>query len=565
MDADVTISKSEDELYINVDDVAQPEATNQSRVHASKSKSWNALPQEVRGITLAELWRFYNSHKEWLETLVWRCDACHRSCQQDSGPCPHCNNDAGEMQTRNLYEVCDALIKPICEAEQVSYVQHLQGLTPQRIVPVETFVSHWWGGEFSKFMRTLDCYARERAASDYRRCKCSGRWVSVIGLALWPGIIVLSSVLLGLDLSQSFRSSHPLRSPFMWTCACMSLALSALTGLCAHLLTRRRKRHPGTWGFWICAFANNQFAVDHATGIGSDALESAFAVALQADSCKEVMAVFDRHGQIYTRIWCAFELFLASKLDVSVALGNEHGLISEGDASEAVVLQVQSVISSIRIDHAQASKEEDRLAILRAMERGGTTTETLDDFLRTTARYGLLAVALRRRTPLIFCLTLPLCSACLTGALSKIGDVIMSKRSTIGPLSFGNPLLEAVLYLLTSGLCLFLLQWCLLGCRGNWSPFHKRVQRRVGTIITMCTAPSLLYQLGEYIETYVLKHATISVTSGGWASIIFASSATAQLALVVVGTLSGLFYYCARDYTCLQRARRKIETTLLFA
>merc|ERR1712125_166750 len=101
---------------------------------------------------------------------------------------------------------------------------------------------------------------------------------------------------------------------------------------------------PMAWSFWICAFSNNQFAVDHAIGEGGDVTSSSFATALQSATCKEVVALVDARGVIYQRIWCAFELFFArvmmptySQKVLPVLLVNEHGIVSYGDGAISAV------------------------------------------------------------------------------------------------------------------------------------------------------------------------------------------------------------------------------------
>merc|ERR1712137_1246892 len=192
------------------------------------------------------------------------------------------------------------IIKPTCSMSHLSYVEHLRtysgGLPEARPATVDTFVSHWWGEEFPKFVATLKQYARSRSR---RLCK--------------------------------------------------------------------RKRDADDWAFWICAFANNQFAIDHALGVDGDVTSSAFAMALQ-DS-RDVVAVIDAEAQIYRRIWCVFELFYADRMlpdrKLEVFLANEDGIISTGAVSAEVVDKISRILSEVNICNAQASTEADKTRIWR--------------------------------------------------------------------------------------------------------------------------------------------------------------------------------------------------------
>ena len=49
-----------------------------------------------------------------------------------------------------MNEVNECMIQVICKDERVSYVEHLARRHGHRGQEVDTFVSHWWGEEFSK-------------------------------------------------------------------------------------------------------------------------------------------------------------------------------------------------------------------------------------------------------------------------------------------------------------------------------------------------------------------------------------------------------------------------------
>ncbi|CAE7247159.1 unnamed protein product, partial [Symbiodinium sp. CCMP2456] len=191
------------------------------------------------------------------EKRAWRI-CFNRFKPETHGRCSHCGAEGGpgRWEERNLYEVVEHMVKPICAQLRVSYVELLrrgpEGEEMEGVKP-DTFVSHWWGEEFPKFVRTLTCFAEARSR----------------------------------------------RLP--WT------------------VCTTPHRNPKTWAFWICAFANNQYAIEHALGdFSSDVtprtavMTSAFATAL--DAVSDVVAVLDDRAIIYTRIWCCFELFSVARL-----------------------------------------------------------------------------------------------------------------------------------------------------------------------------------------------------------------------------------------------------------
>lgn len=172
------------------------------------------------------------------------------------------------------------------------------------------------------------------------------------------------------------------------------------------------KQAPFTWSFWICAFCNNQYAVEHAVcsdvEAGTSSLEavmsSAFATALMSDTVQDVLAVLDRDAKIYSRIWCCFELFFAVKVlperrgkELEVFIGNELGVISSGCGPlqcfgcRGKLDDLAALISNVKTEEADASSQQDKDMILQAMREAGTTNKELDGVLRDLAQGGLTA------------------------------------------------------------------------------------------------------------------------------------------------------------------------------
>lgn len=359
------------------------------KLSRTMSASLALVPQQIRGITLAELLEFVASEEwevlppseayeqehrnKWLAGFRWRCNACKRSCHcavcplrdhhrpPNHGACGHygCDGTMGMHQMRNLYEVTAEVIKPVCQRENISYVEHLSG---RRLikggVAIRTFVSHWWGEEFIKLVKSLKRYARVQAAASFTRAA------------------------------------------------------------------------PSNWSFWICAFANNQFEIQHAMGVDGDVMASAFAMALKAPSCSGVACVIDEHGEIYRRIWCAFELFCVKIVIprdcgryLEIALVNETGVLSQGDTTSNVMKTVDHLMTNVHCADAEATVSADREMILECMQKEGVTFEDLDDVLRQLVQRGRQAVGGRRYGPIVIAFSFP-----YLGFLPKLFSVRVGTR-----------------------------------------------------------------------------------------------------------------------------------------
>jgi len=164
---------------------------------------------------------------------------------------------------------------------------------------------------------------------------------------------------------------------------------------------------------WICAFANNQHDLDSA--VTSDPLESSFVKAMK-EARFRVLSILDAAGTVFTRIWCAFELFLTmilrkqlmDELKSTESIGSwavythttEHdfkgqtreavGIIPGGVPGEVASetsdrekhFPLDLIIQSIRntnVQHAQASIEYDRIHILNSIIRNNDLDATPPD------------------------------------------------------------------------------------------------------------------------------------------------------------------------------------------
>ncbi|CAE8713181.1 unnamed protein product [Polarella glacialis] len=83
--------------------------------------------------------------------------------------------------------------------------------------------------------------------------------------------------------------------------------------LVSHSESRNLKRDSG---YWVCAYANNQWTLDNE--LSSNPETSSFYLAMTDERCRGVLVVLDPEATAFTRIWCAFEEFVA--LDITDAL-----------------------------------------------------------------------------------------------------------------------------------------------------------------------------------------------------------------------------------------------------
>jgi len=168
------------------------------------------------------------------------------------------------------------------------------------------------------------------------------------------------------------------------------------------------------WTFWICAFANNQYKLEHALGKNGNLESSAFATALRSE-IESVVCIIDPKCVIYTRIWCAFELFyvkcvLRHEKQLPMVLINEKGVISEGGLSGTVMHDIQLAIKNVRTAEAEATEESDKQKINEYIRERGHSYAELDDTLKDLTNLGLDNASLRRRALLIFFFLCPITS-----------------------------------------------------------------------------------------------------------------------------------------------------------
>lgn len=537
------------------DSHSQGTASGASVVGRTKHESLQNLPHARRGITLRELWEFYDQKKSWLEELRWRCGTCHRSSGHTTGPCPHCQSKEGQPEMRNLYEVNAEMIKPACMLEQVSFVENL--VLRHRAQPegkdVDVFVSHWWGEAFPKFVRALDRYAKVRSAAQ-------AQWwwrIAIMCIVFVLSPVAISAAMLAIGMADEDDVQH------FGIPSCLNIMI-VLTVPGILVLTLRGKHDPMETSFWICALANNQYAIDHAIDEHGDLMSTSFAAALQAPSCKDMAIILDPSATIYRRVWCAFEFFFAKVIlpqkmskHMEIVMTNDHGVVSDGDASRGTIESLYNAISNVRIADADASHAKDKANILRYIEEEHACTEDIDSELCRFAQAGVHAASVRRRAP---------CAIFLLGPLSGIATVYGIKASTMqwvecetDALCFEN--LAVVLSLSVLGPLLMVALVCCLvpnpvstiRCRSRWSAHTRRVVERTILAITAFVAPAMLVELS-------------CAAMGDAGFVVGAVQVMCWGVLFFVAGLAvffGIAYYGAREVERFGRIRRYVEDTFL--
>merc|ERR1712136_610160 len=430
-------------------------------------------------------------------------------------------------------------------------------------VAVNTFVSHWWGEEFANFHAALSRYSENRCGA---KISNPTTWIFVV---TW---VVASVILAGMwcivcppPTVSCSPSGSPQSIQILWhswkedykrlsamsiisDMVAFALASFAYWSSC-RILQRSRVKE---WSFWICAFANNQFAIDHAIGINDNLSSSSFAAALEADTLMEVAAIVDDDVVVYRRIWCAFELFYArvvlpNKKDISprVVLINKGGIISDGDAPRTTVRKLEEAMRSVKTAEAKSSSESDKRAIMETMKREESTPEMLDELLVLISQGGVGAAQLRLKgLELMF-----LCS--LSAMLFVVGltEIVLFRDGSAGKFNSGWCVLPAPFLL-----CGFLEYDCrrLLRKHGicmRASPILPVMRLRIVQVSTLVTVPIMIAVMFSLGHLSFARH-------------MYVMCAVSQVIVIQLGILLGLAYGMLRErYSGL----RMVLETVLFS
>eukprot|EP00928_Gymnodinium_smaydae_P074718 TRINITY_DN57740_c0_g1_i1.p1 TRINITY_DN57740_c0_g1~~TRINITY_DN57740_c0_g1_i1.p1 ORF type:complete len:579 (-),score=69.96 TRINITY_DN57740_c0_g1_i1:91-1827(-) len=547
------------ESYCPSDESSDVEnATSDFVTARAKRTSWRNMPHSKRGITLQELLDLYDANQEWLDERQWQCSVCATRSPSLEGPCisARCGSLEGEPKRRNLYEVNAKLIRPMCAEQKVSYVEMLCCAdSERRPAPIDTFVSHWWGEEFHTLVLSLKKYAEMQAYSErcwfpVFLCYMIAGIILPIGFRLyhWMDMILPRSTehVCIWDMTVSVPQLFISESTPLMPCAedvggCVFFSI--LLSFCIYLCAQHSGRNPRDWSFWICAFANNQYALHHAVGAG-DVGQSSFATALRARSCRDVVALLDKSGEIYKRAWCAFELFYASIVlprhfgrQLDIKLINDHGIVSKADCSNDVVDNMAHMIHDVRTADAKASVARDRVMIRAAMEQESVAFEDLDDALRNIAISALRDVGKKNWAPLVVFSLVPILSAAQAIILYHV--VVRDVESMF--------------------LCIveLLFIFGLFAVATLKFPVRKTA--------TLAIAVPVLFSFGFEAVAYYscskaeTKHVAASCTYYTYGIAVFSFVVAQSQVLCFCGFTFGCFYMLIRRYGWISRFRRRVD------
>lgn len=126
---------------------------------------------------------------------------------------------------------------------------------------------------------------------------------------------------------------------------------------------------PSDVGFWICSFANRQWAVN----LGATLQESPFELALSSAACNAVVMILDPEATPLKRIWCLYEVLRCHALEKSFHITTENGVLTYGNdepmgQEREDLLNLASKVSEVDARDAQASRKEDRQSIIAEVD-----------------------------------------------------------------------------------------------------------------------------------------------------------------------------------------------------
>ncbi|CAJ1329162.1 unnamed protein product [Effrenium voratum] len=129
--------------------------------------------------------------------------------------------------------------------------------------------------------------------------------------------------------------------------------------------------------YWICTFSNNQWAMDEEIPPGAPPSESSFYKALRSRSCQGTCMILDGSVVPLTRAWCLFELLQTFTIQdetaprEGLAILTSSGVLNSGRCSIDTAMAIGQELTTLRLENAQASKEEDKQLIFGAVQAAG--------------------------------------------------------------------------------------------------------------------------------------------------------------------------------------------------
>jgi hypothetical protein len=151
---------------------------------------------------------------------------------------------------------------------------------------------------------------------------------------------------------------------------------------------------PGSVSYWVCFLSNNQWHLSEELGHWS---QSSFYKALISDSCLATCMVLDIDALPLTRTWCLFELLQTFKLQKEkenfqgLLFCTSSGVLNTGRASYDAAVALAKRLSTLRVEDATASNQQDKAMIDGLINAEGGFLQ-MNSFLRSEAKDAMGAV-----------------------------------------------------------------------------------------------------------------------------------------------------------------------------
>ena len=154
--------------------------------------------------------------------------------------------------------------------------------------------------------------------------------------------------------------------------------------------------------YWICTFSNNQWAMDQEIPPNAAPSESSFYKALRCYSCRGTCMVLDERVVPLTRAWCLFELLQTFVIQdeathrreglSGLSILTSSGVLNSGKCSIDTAMAIGQKLTTLDLENASASKEEDQNLIFNAVEEAGGF-DAINSKLRRNIQNVISAVA----------------------------------------------------------------------------------------------------------------------------------------------------------------------------
>jgi len=222
------------------------------------------------------------------------------------------------IRDRNAYYMDGNIFRPLTKASQLSFAEFVGSSE------VQWFVSHYWGTPFTHFCESISAHALAKAKG--------------------------TSITEENQVDRDRRRSSKRR----FTRGCKS---SGRDDSYSHSLGM---------AYWVCFCSINQYRIKEE--LGRSWKESSFFITLQSGRCRGTCMVLDTAAMPLTRSWCIFELLQTLKLEESTQEGHweglelcsASGLLSEGNSSFEVAINLVRRMATLDLEAADASNQQDK-------------------------------------------------------------------------------------------------------------------------------------------------------------------------------------------------------------